>query len=198
MTTFYVSGHRLQTAPDIIRELTGDHQDMTGVVRALLGDRAIDEMALMFHDYQTLFAFVNNALPQPGVTLFNYAKDVVRTEPIESEYTVEYWFLTLPLPGVRLEALVQNGGSPLHTSVQLRNPHSGTGSVVKMHASFKCASEEEYGDACTALRRSGWELAQRCDSTYGKFSYWQSTCDPADRPQWFLKPRLNLRDGASA
>jgi hypothetical protein len=45
------------------------------------------------------------------------------------------------------------------------------------------------------LRERAWEVVQKCDSTYGKFSYWKPLdADDHEDLGLYLKPRVNLRD----
>ena len=160
-------------------------------VRSMFGAGVnVDEVAIMFRDPDALRHWVEAAVRVPGVTLFNTAHDRVVTSPIPGQYDVHYWFLTVPeeYGGWRIEAMYAHPGSPLHDSL-LRRMLDQEALVV--HASFKCADEEEYGSANSVLARNGYALAQRCDSTYGRFSYWR-----LDEEEYtvFLKPRVNLRD----
>lgn len=159
-------------------------------VRAVLGgNTVIDEMALMFHEYTSLFRFLTQAVQRPGVELFNHAQDMVDTSPIMARYTAQYWFLHSGMGAWRIEALLQDGASPLHRSLQV---DAEVGGMIIVHASFKCADEMEYGTARHTLRGAGWEELQRCDSAYGRFSYWTN---PDERYYGvYLKPRVNLRD----
>lgn len=166
-----------------------------------LGNFRIDEIAYMFPTVHHLDAFTKEAVREDGCILFNTADDHVHTEPLKTCYNVEYRFFTVPMRfldtmnEVRVEAMhVKNGYSPLHSAEWWNAPSAP---ALAVHASFKCKDEDEYGAVTHALRSALWEPAQKCDSTYGRFSYWT----PGDREDWFedgavmyLKPRVNLRD----
>lgn len=156
----------------------------------------VDEVAYMFADRHLLDLFTREAVQVDGCLLFNTADDHVHTMPLGTCYDVEYRFFTVPmeyLPGieqVRIEAMrMGRGFSPLHLAEVLLN---GWGAI---HASFKCQTEEEYGAVLHRLRERSWEVAQKCDSTYGKFSYWKPfDQDNHEDLDLYLKPRVNLRD----
>jgi len=163
----------------------------------------IDEVAYLFLDRHHLDIFTREAVREDGCLLFNTAEDHVHTLPLKTCYDVEYRFFTVPtqyLDGidmVRVEAMqIKRGFSPLHEAetpmlVQVGAP------MGAIHASFKCQTEDEYAAVVVRLRERGWEVAQKCDSTYGRFSYWS----PLDAEDWlgdgarlYLKPRVNTRD----
>jgi hypothetical protein len=172
-------------------ELVKAHQQAQEELRGMFGAEAvIDEMALMFRDPDVLRSWVDAAVRIPGVTLFNTAHDSVGTQPIPGRYSVHYWFLSVPevYGPWRVEAMFAHPGSPLHDSLR----RQGRGEELLMvHASFKCPDEEAYGVATNTLARNGYEPVQKCESTYGRFSYWRH--EDAVRGV-FLKPRVNLRD----
>lgn len=157
----------------------------------------IDEIAFMFADRHLLDLFTREAVMVDGCLMFNAADDHVHTLPLGTCYDVEYRFFSVPLSflpsieQVRIEAMrMVRGFSPLHQAEAMAN---GWGAV---HASFKCQNEEEYGAVTHRLRERAWEVAQKCDSTYGKFSYWKPLDgdELGDGPYLYLKPRVNLRD----
>lgn len=164
----------------------------------------IDEIAYQFNTLEDLDAFTVEAVCHDGCLLFNAANDHVHTLPMRTCYGVAYRFFTIPmeylpeqLGEVRIEAMLQTSGlSPLH----LAGMWSVHGRPLAVHASFKCVNEEQYAAVCHRLRQQGWESPQRCESSYGRFSYWT----PVDRakyedlPFMYLKPRVNLRDQVSA
>jgi hypothetical protein len=150
----------------------------------------VDEMAIMISDDHTLLDFISFAVHLPEVTLFNCCQDTVFTQPIASDYQVRYWFFTTPL-NFRVEVMQLGSGSPLHDSLML---HSDS-PVIPVHASFKCVDEQEYVSAQSTLRGHGWEVWQKCDSSYGRFSYWGH---PDQGSGWLVKPRLNLRDRSAS
>lgn len=160
-------------------------------LRGMFGEaHSIDEMAIMFLDPEALRRWVDAAVRVPGVVLFNTAHDSVATTPIPGRYNVHYWFLSVPpfYGQWRIEAMYAHSGSPLHDS--LKRTMNGD-DILVVHASFKCADEEAYGVATNTLVRNGYEVAQKCESTYGRFSYWR----PEEAQNGvLLKPRLNIRD----
>lgn len=169
---------------------------MNETLRGVLAQHWIDEMALLFPDAATVYHWLNEAVCREGVALFNTSTDRVTTGPIMSVYDVAFWFLTTPHP-YRVEAMVCGPGSPLHTALvgycdafSFRPQGLPT---LGVHASFKCDTEEDYAVALGALRAAGWELLQRCDAGYGRYSYWHNP-DGNTEKAWFLKPRVNLRD----
>lgn len=181
-------------------DLTERQAQASEDLRSLFGTGVtVDEMAVMFEDMDALYGWVTHAVRVPGVTLFNTAHDVVTTGPIPGTYNVRYWFLSSPWakdtePGEerwRIEAMFAHSGSPLHDSL-LRSMRAQDEDAVVVHASFKCRDVEHYAEAQATLRMGGYELVQRCDSTYGKFSYWRKL--DATGTWVYLKPRVNLRD----
>jgi hypothetical protein len=163
----------------------------------------VDEVAYLFLDRNHLDIFTREAVRTDGCIMFNTAEDHVHTLPLKTCYDVEYRFFTVPvqfLPGieqVRVEAMqIKRGFSPLHEA-EAPSLASVGAPMGAIHASFKCQTEEEYAAVVVRLRERGWEVAQKCDSTYGRFSYWS----PVDREEWlpdgpylYLKPRVNTRD----
>lgn len=145
--------------------------------------QGIDEIAVMFRTREELWGWITGAVQEPGVTVFNYAEDRVKTEPIVSSYEVEYTFLRREQVPWRIEAMmIRQGSSPYHSSLR------GQGRVV--HASFRCSDVPQYDNVIDAMwERGDVELVQRCESTYGKFSYWRVAGSGL-----LLKPRVNLRD----
>jgi hypothetical protein len=171
------------------------------LVRGLLGaDTAVDEMALLFGSELSVATFVRFAVQEQGYCLFNTATDTVQTEPLRDQYDVTYWFLGAPGwlegQGYRLELMaLRSAGSALHNN-RLRSslritPEMG---AVPVHASFKCKDESQYAGSYVALKNGGYEVVQRCRSSYGSFSYWQPFLGEETAPEWYLKPRLNRRD----
>lgn len=156
-------------------------------LRGLLGpEYAVDEMAIYCTRTSRLYSFLETAVQFEGYELFNAACDTVHTEPIPSAYHIGYWFLRTPHP-YRIEMMkLQGGYSPLHSGWEVVDDMD----VVQVHASFKCSDETSYMIACGSLLRADYEMAQRCESSYGKFSYFINP----DKSPWYLKPRINLRD----
>jgi hypothetical protein len=175
---------------EVFTKMTAAHQRMSELLRGMLAEYTIDEMSIMFFSDAVLLRFLRDAVRREGVELFNAAEDVVTASPIMAAYDVRYWFLRTSW-GYRVDALQTNMGSPLHDNIARQAGHDPM-AVVPVHASFKCPNEERYGVALATLRKSGWELLQRCDSGYGRFSYWHRPDGESD--DWYLKPRLNLRD----
>jgi hypothetical protein len=164
---------------------------MNEELRGLFGVKSfIDEMALYFPDRDLLFTFIGKAV-QNGWVLFNFSEDTVMTSPIPSEYGVEYWFLMHPDHSYRLELMtVPDGISPYHSAIQASMQKMSRPAAL-VHASFKVPDESTYASAVVTLRQAGYELAQHCTSSYGRFSYFLS--DNVNLTA--LKPRLNMRDG---
>lgn len=166
--------------------------------------QGIDEIAYAFASHEDLEEFLHEMVQHPDVTHFNAAHDHVHTLPLRTCYGVRYEFLAVEASAAplchpfRIEAMaVSTGFSPLHVA-ELRY---SKGKPIAVHASFKVVDQVDYGIATTRLRDAGWEPAQRCESDYGRFSYWT----PLDRAAWlpdgpimYLKPRVNMRDDAEA
>lgn len=167
------------------------------MLRGILGPEVvIDEMSLLVNSKNSVLNLLTHLVSFPGYEMFNSASDSVTTGPIRSQYDVNYWFVRTPHP-YRLEVMeipVREGFSPLHSKLPWHSIVNGTtdNDIFAVHASFKCDSSS-YAAAGVLLRKAGWELAQRCDSAYGKFSYYVNE----DLGGWYLKPRVNLRDAAS-
>jgi hypothetical protein len=166
--------------------------------------QGIDEIAFAFACHGDLEEFIHEMVQHPDVTHFNAAHDHVHTLPLRTCYGVRYEFLKVeaaPDPlchEFRIEAMsLTNGYSPLHLA-ELRGVDY---KPIAVHASFKVEDEIDYGIAVNRLREAGWEAAQRCESNYGRFSYWT----PLAREEWlpdgpfmYLKPRVNTRDQKEA
>lgn len=166
----------------------------TELVRAALGtEYAIDEVALFFNNNIALWSFINTAV-RNGWQLFNQADDRVNTRPLQSTYEVRYWFLRRADTPYRIEGMqVVEGHSPYHT--MLARGISERLGYKLAHASFKVATEEEYGNAVHHLTRQlQLDVLQHCESTYGRFSYLKGDTGMSCP----LKPRLNVRDGADS
>lgn len=162
-------------------------------INALLrpGGYTIDEFALLVHDNINQQLLDEHLCRDQNWERFNVATDNVHTGPIRSGYSVEYFFYRHPDHAYRLEIMrLTSGVSPLHAPIG--RPSRGH-VALPVHASFKVDSEEAYAYARSFL---GEELryteAQRCDSTYGRFSYWTPGGLPELVP--YVKPRVNLRD----
>jgi hypothetical protein len=165
-------------------------------LRGILGAEAeIDEMALLVINKASVLNLLTHLVSFDGYELFNSASDTVTTSPIHSGYDVHYWFVRTPY-NYRLEVMYlppKGGYSPLHNKLIYSADNDPDNNVYGVHASFKCDSSS-YMAAGVLLRKEGWELAQRCDSDYGKFSYYANEDNTG--VGWFLKPRVNLRDAA--
>lgn len=181
------------SADVLLATVAEGHAHMNELLRASLGEHVIDEMALLFGTLDHLYSFLSHAVRTDGVELFNHATDTVTTGPITSSYEAFYWFLRVADPRYRVELMHVRGLSPLHTPMLYAMEKRHDDHVLAVHASFKCATEEDYGVAVATLRTDGWELLQRCDAAYGRFSYWHNP-DSAHPAEWLLKPRVNLRD----
>lgn len=157
-----------------------------------------DEVAMAFWDQDQEYAFIESAV-RNGYTLFNAADDTVNTAPIRSQYDVHYSFLQAPGLPWRIEAMrITDGCSPLHTALYW-NAHKDVPQRAPfvVHASWKCADEQEYQNTAARLCESPWlDLSQRCQSTYGTFSYWLPVGEAFNEigARVYLKPRVNMRD----
>jgi len=184
----------------IMKSVVQYHAEAQEELRGMFGTAyIIDEMALMFTSPAWALRWISSAVRIPGMTLFNSANDHVQTRPVPSRYDVHYWFLSSPFtegvdePGEerwRIECMYPHPGSPLHDAYRRMMRRND---VMTMHASFKGPDEEAYGVAVKTLRDNGYEAAQLCTSTYGRFSYWLPQEDE-DGSGVYLKPRVNLRD----
>lgn len=182
---------KLRTGIETVFERTHQTwQKANETVRGLLGAaQGIDEMALYF-PHSSLLALYLSLAVQRDWSLFNYAEDNVTARPIPGNYAVEYWFLQHSDRPYRMELMtIQKGFSPLHASMN-RSMNNVNSPVTLAHASFKVADEAAYGAAVLALRKAGYDLAQHCESSYGRFSYFLD----GEPPFVALKPRINLRD----
>lgn len=184
---------RLASMRKSLIEIRDERERMEEIVRGIFGaDYHVDEMALYARRPAVIMNFLREVMAIEGYDLFNRADDLVEVSPIPSSYLVEYWFVRTPYD-FRLEimSLIQ-GFSPLH---EVYSRHEETDRcVANVHASFKVPSSEAYTEAQVALRQAGWECAQRCESEYGKFSYF---INDEVSTHWYLKPRVNLRDSGS-
>lgn len=172
----------------------------------VLGDlgfvHGIDEIAIQVPNRLALLNLIQQAVARDGVVLSNTATDHVNTLPLQGCYSVDYAFLTgFSIDGVhpyRIEIMHKTHGfSPLHDAILTAIADKASAWCV--HASFKVHDENEYGAATHALRKGGYESVQRCDSTYGRFSYWQpydldTEASTLGEDFLYLKPRVNLRD----
>lgn len=155
-------------------------------------DASIDEIAVMFQQREQMWGWLQAAVSEPNVRIFNHARDSVNTSPVESRYAVEYTFLETSALPWRIEAmLITDGHSPLHHSIAANR----VGGTHIVHASFKCLTTREWRKAVAVLNEEA-ECVQRCKSIYGRFGYW--TLEESARPSGiyplYLKPRLNERD----
>jgi hypothetical protein len=151
---------------------------------------AIDEIAVLFRSDAVLSDFITELVPL-GWNFFNAAGDYVTTEPIHSDYQVQYRFLENPTQPYRLELMTLGGGwSPLHKTILWQLEMARLDAAI-VHASFKLDNVNEMRAWCDELVADGLLLAQRCQSTYGMFEYWVDTKITEGS---YLKPRVNLRD----
>lgn len=170
-------------------------QGQQSIVKYLYGsgyqNARIDEVAVILPDANDLMNYVASAVMNPMVEHFNGAYDEVTTSPIPSVYMVRYDFLRILGAAYRVECMaILDGVSPLHGPMQLAGLHLGPVPQV-VHVSFKVNDIQEYADVVSVLD-SQLHVAQMCESTYGKFSYWPV---PLGDRVMFLKPRVNTRDG---
>lgn len=161
----------------------------------------IDEVAIQVPNRLALLNLIQHLTAVDGLALTNTATDHVETLPLRTCYSVDYAFITgeaLRLDGThsyRLELMHKTVGvSPLHDVLFEAVAEQSAAWVV--HASFKVPTEDEYGVVGHRLRDNSYECVQRCDSTYGRFSYWQPLdIDDDNKSEFvFLKPRVNTRD----
>lgn len=184
-----VAEQRRNSTLDILEMANTAYEDISERMRGLFGAELIDEMALYPGDKTP--DLLRRIVMEDGYQIFNAASDRVTTFPIKSAYDVHYWFVSTPHP-YRLEIMnLIDGFSPLHSLYDSLQAAAGReAGIFGVHASFKCLDEEIYAKANSTLQRNDWRLAMQCESTYGRFAYYQH----AEVRGWFLKPRLNLRD----
>lgn len=146
----------------------------------------IDEIAVMFPDEDARMAWLMSAVKEEGVTIFNAATDVVKTNPIRSTYVADYVFLNRSGLRWRIEAMVvQEGVSPLHAPM--------ADEIRPVHASFKVHSRREWAKVYDAIAEDeDFWLAQSCVSDYGRFAYFAHCGE--EETGLYLKPRVNTRD----
>ena len=155
------------------------------------GGYLIDEFALLVSDSNQLEQLDTILCLAFGWERFNVANDNVKTAPIRSAYSVEYHFYRHPDRDYRLEIMrLTSGISPLHAAIPLPLARQV---CTPVHASFKTTNEEQYAYARNYIEGLGYSEAQRCDSNYGRFSYFVKEGMFVDRVP-YLKPRVNLRD----
>lgn len=180
-------------AQSVQRELNaaGDAAERYNLMLEPLG-ATVDEIALLVGDSGQLDQLDKMLSLDFGWERFNVANDEVKTQPIRSAYEVEYHFFRKPGVSYRLEVMrIRSGISPLHVAIPLPLARQV---CTLVHASFRCPDELEYAASRFFLEDSaGMVEAQRCDSTYGRFSYFTDLKMPGRRVP-YLKPRVNLRD----
>lgn len=181
---------------DWLEQLSGVIQEREHWLGQVGFVQGIDEVAFSMPDRKGLFEFIEFLVPHKGFDVFNMSRDHVKTAPFGVEYDVEYWFLTTPIPNVRLELMLSPGGSPLHDAIRrLIGPFGPL--VVPVHLSFKCENERGYASAVKMLAGSGLRRVQDCEASYGRYSYWLPYgLNPSE--EMYLKPRVNLRDPKEA
>jgi hypothetical protein len=147
-------------------------------------------------------ALIEKLVERPGFEYFNSATDTVDTWPFNTTYRVRYHFVRTTR-SYRLEimhpqyATNGNGFSPLHSAMWRPNgvpaEHQDPNFFPMVHVSYKVADDVAYRQECELLALAGAVVGQKCKSTYGHFSYW---LPPDAQDLVWLKPRVNLRDGA--
>jgi hypothetical protein len=151
----------------------------------------IDEIALMFQHPQALWTFVEKAVAEPEVVMFNTSDDNVVTGPIESKYNVSYWFLNVRDQGFRVECMhINYGFSPVHMA-EIYRMQNDRDMPVAFHLSFKCNDMKEYLEVMRQMEVDELDLVQSCTSDYGSFSYFNAREQGVGL---YLKPRVNVRD----
>lgn len=170
--------------------------DANGAVSALHGTPFhpyVDELAILFSGREMVMEFIDEAV-QRGWVFFNRSSDIVRAEPFGTVYGVEYYFLRHPGKPWRLELMRKTSGiSPLHDALKASAHENG---FPVVHASFKPfngESVDNYRATRDTMFAQGYRLAQECRSTYGAFGYWRKPGSIS--PAFYLKPRINTRDG---
>lgn len=182
--------------PGVLQVVEKNWNQAQEKVRAMFGaEYQVDEIALWFKDMATLNMFASRLVRLDGFEIFGGDSDEVQTRPIHSKYQVEYTFMRTPSE-YRLELMtVPYGFSPMHalmSHVARTEPHSSALYVV--HASFRVQTEEEYANVVHTLKRTGYEMAMSCTSSYGQFSYFDNYVFDGTP---HLKPRLNTRDAVA-
>jgi hypothetical protein len=157
----------------------------------------LDEIALLFEDRDVKWEWIEFAVRNPDVKLFNSADDRVHTDPIPSDYNVEYAFLEVRDAGFRVEAMnIGAGVSPLHQAYLQKFWSGEAFQPLVIHVSFK-VPEDDYAAVCEAMDDSGAIFTQGCESAYGKFSYWKVPELWETSACVYLKPRCNVRDAVA-
>lgn len=151
-----------------------------------------DEVAYMVGSMAYEYVLIESAIRNGGWQATNAAFDQVATSPILSNYRVHYTFLTHPKRTWRMEVMrIVEGISPLHAT-------AGGAPLVRVHHSFKTPNAGFYSEVVRMMSEGDWVPAQRCESTYGRFSYWRKPeilpIDDAMHDAPYIKPRVNLRD----
>lgn len=150
----------------------------------------VDEVALIMDGRTTAGPVLSSMVSNQGVEYFNNAVDTVTAWPFGCRYRPEYHFLRTPYPW-RIELLrLPDGGSPVHVPYATQENTAKSG-LMLVHFSFKCADEDEYNEAVGWLAGRA-NLAQSCESTYGRFGYWRTPL--FGDLMAYVKPRINLRD----
>lgn len=188
--------------PKIFRGLKEAVRVYDEVLERMGSEHRIDEIAYLLPNHVYASTFLRESVREAGCVHFNSATDHVHTEPLQTHYDVLYDFMSVPLEflngrEVRIEAMhLIDGFSPLHYA-ELLQMKKYDANCTAIHASFKCEDETAYAAAIHRLQEADWEVAMRCGSSYGRFSYWKPL-DPdnvlPDGPYLYLKPRMNLRD----
>jgi hypothetical protein len=187
-----------QTSPGMLERLNQLVREVS--TELTLADSPIDEVSVLdtrsSGDTASRLAFTKHMVGQPGVELFNTARDEVQCFPIPARYSVDYDFYRTPYSW-RLEVMRFNestGVSPLHRTYLPTTRRQGSDMHV-VHLSFKCIDEDEYEKCLLLLASDGYACAQQCESTYGRFSYWTTIekTGPLRKHGVWLKPRVNLQ-----
>lgn len=147
----------------------------------------VDEVALLFENREALDHWLKWAITRGNLEHFNSVPhDTMLRRDRSGAFAVRFEFLRLPGATWRIEAMcVLYGNAPLHeTALALHR----NGCVI--HASYKATSLEGYAKCQEELRSRDVSMAAEYQNSYGRFSYW------GNRGDFYLKPRVNLRDPA--
>lgn len=160
-----------------------------------------DEVSVLFGYEESLDSFVFDA-KMKGLWFNSSTEQQVSTDRSnevigrKDDYDTRYEFIH-PYRGApwRIEAMyviespyMAEPSSPLHYN--LINTY---GSPCIAHVSWKLPTEDEYNNEVEMLKNRGHTMFGEYRNGYGLFSYWNPLLTEGGN-QFFLKPRVNLRD----